>query len=126
MLSSLLEAISTMITNLPDIRDVVKNRLDSQLSCIAMENGEISERKATTLAIKILASTYEGEQRYTLLLSIYEVLIIKDSQSSRTVIDSLIGKHPERRVDLRQALLKIFKEAPREGRELRKDHLVVI
>lgn len=126
VLSNLLEAISTMITNSPDIRDLIKDRLDSQLSRIAMEDVEKSDRKSATLGIKILSSVYEGEKRYMLLLSVYEALIRKESQASRAAIDSLIGKNPEKRADIRQALLKRFKEASAGGRELIKGHLAVI
>lgn len=126
VLSHLLEALSTTIINSPETREKVISSLTAPLCDIAKENGKVIDRRITDLAVKTLAAVYEGEYRYDLLLPIYKELINHGSQSSRTVVDSLIGNHPEKRKELRQSLLEIFKEATEDRRNLIKGHLTII
>jgi len=122
VLSDLLKALNTAMTHQEFLERTRKSNLIEILSTIAMEKGKTHNRTSTKVAIDILCKLLEGENRYNLLLKIYEALINKESQSSREAIDKLIINLSGNREKVRMKLLEIYSTAPPGGKELIKGH----
>ena len=105
-------------SNSPEIATKIRSSLVEPLTKIAREVSAAVDRRATALALTVLANIYDGEHGYGTLLAIYKSLLHNGSASARATIELLAERYPEKRRVLRQELLEEFTEATEDQRVL--------